>query len=167
MATDQKNSPRKVRTNEEKNEELHGILEMKAQGWSDREIKKELKLTHQDFNNRLKRIHQSDFFKQQALHTLVETVHRLRWVRQRAMTDYVKYSGEGPNKEKDRNLNIATASFKRVLEVDIALPKVCEQLGWKVDDLAKYLTKEKLNRKLDDMTDDEFFAEYRRAARIE
>lgn len=139
--------------------QLEEILDLKAQGWSDPQIQKDLKLTPAAFTARLRELSRSETLKVSALYFLSETFHRLRWVRMKALTDYEKY--------KEKNANASIAALKRVIEIDVAVPKIAEQMGWKVDDLAKYIRQEKTQRKQKGQSEDELYAEYRSLVKSE
>lgn len=157
---------------------LEEVLDLKAQGWSDVHIRKELQLDKNKYDRLYRLLHKERYFQTKALGILSETVHRLAWSRMQALRDYqaYKYGGEvvidGKTKKIPQIANASIAALKRVVEIDIAIPKICEQLGWNVNDLEKYAFPDKkakagVVQEVKSLSEEDLYDEYRRLARID
>lgn len=157
---------------------LEEVLDLKAQGWSDVQIRKELKLLKPRYDRLLKLLHKEHFFQAKALGILSETVHRLSWCRMQALRDYqaYRYGGEfkfgNEVKVVGQNANASMAALRRVIEIDVSIPKVCEQLGWNVRDLEKIAFPDKRVKgsealEVKNLSEDDLYDEYRRLARLD
>jgi len=115
---------------------------------------KELKLDGHAFKRRLKLLHDESYFKEKSLFFVMETVHRMRWVRMKALADYQA------NKNANRH-NAAVACLKRLIEIDKSIPELCDKMGWHVSELEQFFRSKKKISELRDQTDDDFYREYR------
>lgn len=120
--------------------EIREIMDLKAQGWSDRQIRNELKLSHRKYDQRKEKLRDSEVFKMEALEFLNETVHRLRYLRMKAFNDYSAW-------KEAKQYNAAVGAFRRMVEIDTALPKMCLDLGWSIDDLNQFYRKKEVHKK--------------------
>lgn len=148
-------APRKSTTKAERLADLEDILDLKAQGWSDQQIRKSKGLDQKAYDSRLKLLRSSNELKLQALNFLVETVLRLRWLRMEAFNQYVALKNRGA-------VNAYTGMMKRMIEIDVAIPKVCEQLDWRPDDLERFVKKGQVSAQTSFGTEEEMLAEFRR-----
>lgn len=138
--------------------QIEEILELKSMGWTDPQIIAEVKLTKAQFLKRMEVLRESEHFKVEALQFLVETAHRLRWARMRSFVDYKAWKEKG-------QYNAASAAFRRMVDIDIALPKICADMGWSVDELKHFFKHEKLNKDLKNQSHDDLYAEYKKIVR--
>lgn len=135
-------------------DEIREILSLKAQGWSDDLIRRQLGLRPKQYEQRKKKIRESEHFQREALEFASESIHRLRYLRLKAFEDY--------HECKKKNLyNASAAAFRRMVEIDTAIPKLCSELGWSVGELQRYFNDETVKKELQGATEDELFREYR------
>ncbi len=136
------------------------ILDLKAQGWTDRQIQLELKLDWKQFSDRLKELRASDVFKKTALNFVNETIHRLAWLRRKAMKDYHRHN-DPESKDGKYMPTVAAAAFRRIVEIDTSLPKLCQEMGWSLDELNSFYSKEQSKEITRDTSEEELYEEYR------
>jgi len=105
-------------------EDSEKILEFKALGFIDQEIRKKMNLDRRRYDSRLKYIFDSGFFKQQALNACLETVHRMLHTRKLALNGYKDCQGDS------RRANAAASYLKVVREIDNDIPNVAAKLGF-------------------------------------
>ena len=149
--------PKKERSTQAKvNAEIEEILSLKAQGWSDGQIKAELGLTRNQYQVRKEKIRDSGVLQREALEFATESILRLRFLRMKAYEDY-------KDCKKNNATNAAAAAFRRMVEIDIAIPKLCFEMGWSVSDLGRFYNDSKLKSEIRDKkaSADELEREYR------
>lgn len=140
------------------------ILDLKAQGWTDRQIQKFLEkesgLTYGQYHRRLKELRESGVFKMEALNFVNETIHRLSWLRRKAASDYHRHN-DPTGKAGSYNANAAAAAFRRMVEIDTSLPKLILDMGWSLEELNSFYSREKAKEITRDTSEAELYEEYR------
>lgn len=104
--------------------DLEKILEYKAQGFTNAEIKKKMGLNAENYNLRVKYIREGDFFRQQALDACTETIHRMLFTRKLALNGYKE------TKDDPKRANAAASYLKLISQIDNDIPAVAAQLGF-------------------------------------
>lgn len=147
-------------------QELEQILDLKAQGWSDALIKRELDLDATEYKRRLKKLDEEDHFKHKALRACIESTHRLMWLRRQVLNEYAdlqeKAKRESSNPKFKKNYKAIGMCVKRMMEIDVAIPRICEQLRWRPEDLQRALDQGKYSGNLSEADEHEMYDEYRR-----
>lgn len=134
-------------------ERIERILELKAQGWTDRLIKKDINAQGHEYARYLRYIGEKYSFKDEALSVCNEAIARMHDTRQRMML-------LARNLEAEKKWAAAAAVYKRIAEVDAEMVRTAQQLGvlqlpeqrhrFSVDD-----------PKLLELTDEQLYEEYR------
>lgn len=115
--------PAKPRANREELEaDAQKILDLKAQGLLNREIRQKLGWDHVVFNTRLKWIKDNDCLRKEALEICETVVARLQKTRKMALDLAIVNAQADPK--------ATTAALKLVADIDKSLPEISDQLKW-------------------------------------